>query len=115
MLASRAQVDVTTLPYHQSVLSLIDEARAQGRPVYLATASNERFAQAVSAHLGRFDGLFASDVNHNLAASNKAKVLIDRFGDKGFDYVATIGMTWKSGVMPIVAMRSVSTPDRRAR
>lgn len=87
VLAARAQVDVTTLPYHQSVLSLIDEARAQGRPVYLATAANERFARAVSAHLGLFDGLFASNTHHNLAAANKARLLIDKFGDKGFDYV----------------------------
>ncbi|MFT9164766.1 MAG: UbiA family prenyltransferase, partial [Komagataeibacter saccharivorans] len=70
-----------------SVLALIDEARAQGRPVYLATASNERFAHAISAHLGLFDGLFASNTRHNLAASNKAKVLLEVFGDKGFDYV----------------------------
>ncbi|MFT8791173.1 hypothetical protein KSAC_01720 [Komagataeibacter saccharivorans] len=87
VLASRTQVDAATLPYHQSVLALIDEARAQGRPVYLATASNERFAHAISAHLGLFDGLFASNTRHNLAASNKAKVLLEVFGDKGFDYV----------------------------
>ncbi|GBQ28201.1 UbiA family prenyltransferase [Gluconacetobacter azotocaptans] len=86
-VASHAEIDASTLPYHQAILQLIDDARMEGRPVYLATASNERFAHAVADHLGSFDGLFASDKRHNLAGANKARVLVDAFGDKGFDYV----------------------------
>ncbi|ACI50547.1 UbiA prenyltransferase [Gluconacetobacter diazotrophicus PA1 5] len=86
-LASRVEIDAMTLPYQDAVLDLIDQARAQGRPIFLATASNERYARAVTQHLGGFDGIFASDTHNNLSGANKARVLVEAFGEKGFDYV----------------------------
>ena len=60
-LAEASSIDYELLPYNKSVLTLIQEARAQGRRVYLATASDQRHAEGVAAHLGLFDGIFASD------------------------------------------------------
>jgi len=86
-LASQVEFDVATLPYNPTVLALIEEARGQGRKVYLATAANERFAHAIAEHLGVFDGVFASDKNHNLSGANKARLLVEKFGDGRFDYI----------------------------
>jgi len=86
-LAGAGSVDYALLPYNPAVLDLIHAARAEGRAVYLATASDRRHAEGVAAHLGVFDGLYASDGTVNLAGSAKARVLIDTFGDRGFDYV----------------------------
>jgi 4-hydroxybenzoate polyprenyltransferase/phosphoserine phosphatase len=86
-LAARVEIDAETLPYQDAVLERIAYARAQGRPIYLATASNERYAQAITAHLGGFDGVFASDMHHNLSGANKARVLVEAFGEGGFDYI----------------------------
>ncbi|WP_342630056.1 UbiA family prenyltransferase [Nguyenibacter vanlangensis] len=86
-LAGRVEIDPATLPYQDAVLAVIDEARAAGRPVYLATASNARYADAVSGHLGGFSGVFASDTQTNLSGANKARALIEAFGEQGFDYV----------------------------
>lgn len=85
-IAQRAEVDVTTLPYDDRVLALIDAERARGRRVVLCTASDETYAQAVAAHLGRFDEVLASDGRTNLSARRKALKLMERFGEKGFDY-----------------------------
>jgi 4-hydroxybenzoate polyprenyltransferase/phosphoserine phosphatase len=87
LLAGRCKLEYATLPYDQAVLELARKARSQGRRVYLATASDERHANAIAAHLGLFDGVFASDGDSNLASLAKAKKLVEVFGDRGFDYV----------------------------
>lgn len=86
-LANESDLDYATLPYDSGVLDLIREAKAKGRKVYLATASNEKHARAVAEHLGVFDGWFASDSNTNLSGDKKAKALVDALGEKEFDYL----------------------------
>ncbi|MGQ0672194.1 MAG: UbiA family prenyltransferase [Hyphomicrobium sp.] len=85
--ANRAQIDVTTLPYDDAVLSLIRKARDAGRPVYLASASHEKLVEQVARHLGLFDGWFGSSGLINLKSEKKAERLVEQFGDKGFDYL----------------------------
>ena len=41
-LASVSTLDYKTLPYDAAVLDLISAARREGRPIYLATASDQR-------------------------------------------------------------------------
>jgi 4-hydroxybenzoate polyprenyltransferase/phosphoserine phosphatase len=87
LLAQRVDLDVDTLPYDEAVLSLIGKARAAKRPVFLASASNEKFVSAVAARLGLFDGWFAADANSNMSAEVKAARLVEAFGEGGFDYI----------------------------
>ncbi len=87
ILARAVTVDPGSLPYDEAVLGLVHDAVAAGRPVYLASASNERFVAAVAEHLGIFAGWFASDSATNLSGRNKARVLAETFGEGGFDYV----------------------------
>lgn len=85
-IADRVSLDVASLPYDERVLAWIDEERARGRRLVLCTASDERYAQAVAAHLGRFDEVIASDGQTNVSARHKAARLVERFGAQGFDY-----------------------------
>ena len=87
LLAQRVDLDVATLPYDEAVLGLVRQARDAGRRVYLASASNEKFVAAVAAHVGLFDGWFASDASTNVSAENKAARLVEAFGEGGFDYI----------------------------
>lgn len=86
-LADPTTFDPAALPYDPAVLDLIRTARAEGRPVYLASASNRRLVEKVADHLGLFTGWFGSDETSNLAGAAKAKQLVEAFGDRGFDYV----------------------------
>lgn len=86
-IARATAVDAAHLPYDPRILSLIEEARSQGRTVYLASASNERYVGEVAAHLGLFDGWFASTESENLSSEVKARKLIEAFGERRFDYV----------------------------
>jgi 4-hydroxybenzoate polyprenyltransferase len=87
VLAAAAELDPARLPYDDAVLSLIHEARAAGREVYLASASNWRQVKAVADHLGLFTGWMASDAEQNLSGERKAALLVARFGSGRFDYV----------------------------
>ncbi len=85
-IAAKTVLDVTQLPYDDVVVTIIRKARAAGNPVYLASASNERYVRAVADHLGLFDGCFGS-TDENLSSAFKARRLVEVFGKAGFDYI----------------------------
>jgi 4-hydroxybenzoate polyprenyltransferase/phosphoserine phosphatase len=85
-LAEATHIDVTTLPYDPKVIEWLKHERAAGRPMVLATASDARYAEAISGHLGLFDRTLATDGKINLSAGRKRDALVREFGSKGFDY-----------------------------
>jgi 4-hydroxybenzoate polyprenyltransferase len=85
--AERAEINPGALPYRPEVLAAIARAREDGRPVYLASASNALVVEAIANHLGLFAGWYASDGTWNLVGRNKAAQLVQEFGVGGFDYV----------------------------
>jgi phosphoserine phosphatase len=87
LLSEPVGFDPGILPYDDEVLARVRSARAEGRPVYLASASHGRLVEAVADHLGLFDGWFATDETTNLAAEAKARRLVEAFGERGFDYI----------------------------
>jgi 4-hydroxybenzoate polyprenyltransferase/phosphoserine phosphatase len=86
-IAAKTDIDVSHLPYDEDVVSFVRQRRAAGSQVYLASASNERYVQALADHLGLFDGWFASNDNDNLSSGSMAGRLVEAFGEGGFDYV----------------------------
>jgi 4-hydroxybenzoate polyprenyltransferase/phosphoserine phosphatase len=86
-LADAGAVTYQLLPYQPGVLEVIGAAKENGNSVYLATASDRKHAEAIAAHLGVFDGIFCSDGNTNLSGKEKARQLVARFGEKGFEYI----------------------------
>lgn len=86
-IADTALPDPAALPYRESVLELVREARAEGRRVELVSAADRRVAEAVAEYLGLFDAVHGSDGETNLGGRVKAEFLVRRFGEGGFDYV----------------------------
>lgn len=85
-LAQRVDLQADALPYNLPFLGWLKTQREQGRRMVLCTASDEKFAQAIAAHVGLFDETLASDGARNLAGQHKADLLCERFGERGFDY-----------------------------
>jgi 4-hydroxybenzoate polyprenyltransferase/phosphoserine phosphatase len=85
-LANTIQLDVAHLPYNRELLQYLEQQRATGRPIYLATAADADTANRVAAHLGIFTGVLASDGQINLAGKNKLDAFQSRFGDN-FSYI----------------------------
>jgi len=86
-LAEKSQIDVDLLPYNEDVLSLIQNAKAKGQRVVLATASDQIIANAIANHLGVFDDVLASDGVTNLSGVRKRDALNQYYGEGKYDYV----------------------------
>lgn len=86
-LAHDFKFDATTLPYVPEVLEFIREQKSTGREIVLATASDYALADEIANHLGLFDLVLATKDNFNLSAKNKADTLVNRYGEKEFDYM----------------------------
>ncbi|MAE96184.1 MAG: hypothetical protein CL910_16135 [Deltaproteobacteria bacterium] len=86
-LVRRARPDPAALPYREEVVRYLREARDDGRPVVLATASHQEVAQSVADHLGIFHAVMASDGGVNLKGAHKAGALAAAFGERGFEYI----------------------------
>jgi len=87
-IARRVNLDPTLLPYRTALLDYLRAERDKGRSIVLATASDERLADQVAAHLKLFDRVLASDGHINLSGEHKRARLVELFGERGFDYVA---------------------------
>jgi 4-hydroxybenzoate polyprenyltransferase len=88
-LAREGMPDVPSLPYRRDLIAYLDAARHRGTPLILASAADERIAQAVAHHVGVFDAVFASDGTVNLKGETKRDRLVAEFGFQGFDYVGS--------------------------
>lgn len=86
-LASRVSVYPALLPFEDAALDAIRSAKAAGRPVILATATDQIVAQQIAGHVGAIDTVLASDGHTNLSAERKRRVLVDLYGERGFDYI----------------------------
>lgn len=73
------------IPYDGRVVAWLREEKAKGRRIALATATDRSVAEAIAAHVGVFDDVFASDGVINLKASRKADALAAAY-PQGFVY-----------------------------
>lgn len=60
--------------------------KAKGRAIYLVTAAHRTVADAVARALPVFDGVFATEGRINLKGERKRKMLVENFGERGYDY-----------------------------
>lgn len=115
-IARRVALDPSALPYDERLLRLLEDSPA--RPRVLCTASNIRFAEAVAAHVGLFDQVLGSDATTNLSGRRKAQALVERFGERGFDYVGNAAVDlhiWRSARQAWVVNGSRGLAGRAAK
>ena len=108
-LAEATSIDAATLPYNADLLTWLQQEKAQGRSIVLATASHQLLADQVAAHLGLFDEVLASDACTNLKSETKRAALVAKFGEKGFDYVGNDWAdmaVWQSAAVSHVVSQS---------
>lgn len=100
-----AELNPESLPFNVDILKYITHQKLQNRHLVLVTASTKKIADAIATHLKIFDEVIASDKNTNLSGENKAKVLVDKFGEKGFVYAGNANIdlnVWKHSAAAIV-------------
>ena len=80
-------LDVAYLPYNRQLLHFLQQERAKGRQIYLATGADIALANRVAAHLGIFTGVLGSDGASNLTGNKKLLSLRSLLGSSAFDYI----------------------------
>lgn len=84
-LARAIDPPATAPPVNTEIESWLREEKAKGRKIVLVTASH-REALGPVLDLFPFDEVHASDDETNLKGRTKADFLVEKFGEKGFDY-----------------------------
>ncbi len=91
-ITRRVNLDVGSLPYHRQLIGYLQAEENRGRRLILATGSDEIIARQIADHLRLFQSVLASNGNVNLSGRRKRECLVEKFGEKGFDYA---GNNWK--------------------
>lgn len=103
-LAARVDPGSDSVPLRDETIAAIREARAEGRPVVLASASHRRWVEPIAGRVGATD-VMATDAAVNLAGRNKAEALVRRFGRGGFDYIGDQPIdlpVWDAARLPLL-------------
>lgn len=114
-LAASTRIDVATLPYNEALLRWLRDQKAEGRWIVLATASHRLLADRVADHLELFDEVHATEGSTNLKGDAKRDALVQRYGERGFDYVGNDWpdlSVWGSAQQAHVVNGSVRLIDR---
>ena len=89
-LSKYAEINTSTLPLNREFLLFLKQEKKNGRKLYLATASNEKYAKAIVNNTNLFDGYISSCEKVNLKGRHKLKKIIEvseRFAYAGNDSV----------------------------
>ena len=116
-LARRVKLDPAALPYTEKFLAWLREQKAAGRQIILATASDLHMAKPVADYAGVFDDVLASDGHTNLRGKNKLRALVEKFGERGFDYAGNSSVdlaVWPGARHAIVVNARPSVQKRAA-
>jgi 4-hydroxybenzoate polyprenyltransferase len=104
-VAKHASINIARLPFRPELLEWLDTERTAGRRLVLVTAADRSIADGVANRLGFFSEVIASDGINNIAGEGKCRALLDRFGEKGFDYVGNDSKdeaVWRSSRQAVV-------------
>ena len=104
-LADAVLPGVCDLPYNKALLAWLVQCKEAGATLVLATASDKRIANAVANHLGIFNEVFGTE-SINLSSRNKRVAIVQRFGEKGYEYIGNSSAdlaVWKTASVIHVA------------
>jgi apolipoprotein N-acyltransferase len=116
-LVRRVTIDPAALPYNEPFVAFLREQKMAGRKLVLVTASDRDMALPVANHVGLFDEVLGSDGKTNLRGANKLKVLVEKFGERGFDYAGNSSAdlaVWRGAREAIVVNASAAVLKRAA-
>jgi hypothetical protein len=85
-LVESCELSPHQLPYNSQLVAFAQKEAQGGRPLIMATGTDQRVAQKIADHLGFFQEVIGSDGHTNMIGHHKKQALLARFGAQGFDY-----------------------------
>lgn len=80
-------LDLASAPLNNAVREMVEERAAAGGRVILATGADQTIAEQFAVRVPGLHEILCGDGMVNFTGSAKASLLVDRFGEGGFDYV----------------------------
>ena len=117
-LAKEITLTKEDIKFIPNTIKLIQQERKRGRPIFLATGADTKYAEMIRGLLNEELGLkkedttidfIASSGKENLIGKNKAFELIKKFGQKNFIYVGNSSAdlsVWEHCIHPIIVVNS---------
>lgn len=115
-IAEHCEVENSALKMNEALLSFLLEEKRRGRKMILVTGANERAARRIVEQLKIFDEVIGSSETQDMTGKAKARVLVDRFGERGFSYVGNAMVdrhVWRHAAEIFVAGSSFMIGDIR--
>ncbi len=85
-LVEETDLNPARLAYNLHVLNFARAEAETGRPLILATGTNQKIAREIADYVGIFQEVIGSNDHLNMTGMNKKNALTERFGEGGFDY-----------------------------
>ncbi len=108
-ISEKINLNPEILPYNLELIAWLRGKKALGHQLVLCTATDSKIALKIAAHLNFFDDVIASDGEINVAGKNKKDLLVNRYGEQGFIYVANASIdlyVWNSAAQAVVVNAS---------
>ncbi|MEP3656160.1 MAG: UbiA family prenyltransferase [Litorimonas sp.] len=80
------KIDVTNLPYNETIIDFAKAEAQRGREIVLCSGSHEFLIDKIADHFDWVDAAYATNADVNLTSKNKAAFLTEKYPD-GFDYI----------------------------
>ncbi|MGF1677713.1 MAG: haloacid dehalogenase-like hydrolase [Candidatus Methylacidiphilales bacterium] len=117
-LTTRYLPDPAQLPYHLEVVSWLCKEKEEGRRLILVTGAHRILADGVALHTGIFHEVIATSNGYNMSGLLKARELVRRFGENGYDYAGNSYVdipVWQCArnIIIVNASRRVATEARQ--
>lgn len=82
------EVEMGVLPFNTELVEWLKGQKAAGRKLVLASATPQFYVEKIGKRLGDlFDEFIGSTPTVNRRSKKKAAVLVEKWGEKGFDYM----------------------------
>lgn len=84
---SGQRVNFAEWPLNEKLDGALRKAHENGREIVLCSGSNENYVAAANKHLPYLSSGYGSTKDRNLTAQSKRDFLVEKYGDRGFDYI----------------------------
>lgn len=81
-IASHVNFEAQNLPFRKPLITYLQEQKAKGRKIVLATAAHRSIADRVAEQVGVFDEVLATEDGLNLKGRNKLELIQSRWGNE---------------------------------
>jgi 4-hydroxybenzoate polyprenyltransferase len=88
-LDARVGASMEALPLRDELVEWLNQQRLAGRRLVLVSTAGPQLVAGIARHVGLFDEIVFAEPNGKLTEERTRQALVERYGEKGFDYAGS--------------------------